>query len=199
MTAVDPLRGDAQSLLTPDDNLVQIPSVHVDDTAVTHINQLHRRHLPADGRLTIRFLMPTRLEEKGQLFRTPDFGVFFRRLLYRIDELNRQFAGGGRRDPAEVARLNALAEKVRLVEADVRWRELWSHSDRKGSKTPLSGFTGTAVYHADDWSELLPWLIWGQAVQTGKSTAKGNGVFELLGGDWPLYWDWLRLESLADG
>jgi hypothetical protein len=196
ITAVDPLRGDAQVLLRPDDTLVQIPTVHVDETAVVHINQLHQQHLPANGQLAIHFLTPTRLEGKGQLFKMPDFSVFFHRLLYRIDELNRQFAGGERRDPAQVTHLNTLAEKVRLVEVDVRWRELWSHSGRKGRKTPLSGFTGTAVYHADDWTELLPWLIWGQAVQAGKSTAKGNGVFELTGGAWPLYWDWLRPDSL---
>ena len=199
ITAVDPLRGDVQTLLAPGANLVQIPTIHVDETAVLHVTQLHQRHFPADGRLTIRFLTPARLEEKGQLFRTPDFGVFFRRMLYRIDELNRQFAGGGRRDPAEVARLNNLAEKVRLVEADTHWRELWSYSGRKGRKTPLSGFTGTAVYYANDWGELLPWLLWGQAAQAGKSTAKGNGVFELTGGEWPLYWDWLRLENVANG
>lgn len=192
ITAVDPLRGEAETLLAPGENLVQIPTARVDDEAVARIARLHQSHLSGDGRLTFRFLTPMRLEAKKQLFKTPDFGVLFRRMLYRVDELNRQFAGGGRRDAAETAHLNALAEKVRLVDADVRWRELWSYSGRKGRKTPLGGFTGMAIYHADDWSELLPWLIWGQAVQAGKSTAKGNGVFELTGGEWPLYWDWLR-------
>lgn len=197
ITAVDPLRGDAQILLGPDDNLVQIPTVRVDETAVAHITKLHQQHLPTNNQLIIHFLTPTRIEEKGQLFKTPDFGVFFRRTLYRIDDLNRQLAGGERRDSDQVTHLNGLAEKVRLVDVDVRWRELWSHSGRKGRKSPLSGFVGTAVYHADNWHEMLPWLIWGQAVQTGKSTAKGNGVFELSGGEWSPYWDWLRLESLT--
>ena len=126
----------------------------------------------------------------------PDFAVFFRRLLYRLDELNRQFAGQERRDPAEIAHLHALADRVRLVDAQTRWHELWAYSGRKGEKTPLSGLTGTAVYRADDWTDLLPWLVWGQAAQCGKSAVKGNGVYELSGGNWPLYWDWLRADHL---
>ncbi len=197
ITAVDPLRGDAQLLMRRGESLVHVPTIMVDDAAVVGVAQLHRQHLPANGELSVRFLTPTRLEEKGRLFKTPDFAVFFHRLLYRIDDLNRQLAGGERRDPAQRIHLNDLAQKVRLVESRTRWHELWSRSGRKGRKTPLSGFTGAAVYHADEWDELLPWLIWGQAVQTGKSTAKGNGVFELTGGEWPLYWDWMRRESLT--
>jgi hypothetical protein len=191
ITAVDPLRGEVQSCLVPGDSLVTVPDLFVDWTAVDRISQLHRQNL-AGSQLTVRFLTPIRLEAGNQQYKIPDFSVFFRRLLYRIDELNRQFAGHERRDPEEVARLHALADQVRLVDAQTRWHEIWVHSGRKGNKTPLSGFTGTAVYHADDWESLLPWLVWGQATQAGKSHVKGNGVYELAGGDWPAYWDWLR-------
>ena len=111
ITAVDPLRGEAERLLTPDDNLVQVPTLHVDWTAVSHISQLHIQQLHAQNELTIHFLTPTRLEERKRLFKTPDFSVFFRRTLYRIDELSRQFAGADRRDPEQVARLHALADR----------------------------------------------------------------------------------------
>lgn len=195
ITAVDPLRGDSQPCLQPGDSLVTVPDLFVDWSAVRHISQLHQQNLAGDH-LTVRFLTPTRLEEKKQLYKLPDFAVFFRRLLYRLDELNRQFAGQERRDPAEIAHLHALADRVRLVDAQTRWHELWSYSGRKGEKTPLSGLTGTAVYRADDWTDLLPWLVWGQAAQCGKSAVKGNGVYELSGGNWPLYWDWLRPDHL---
>lgn len=195
ITAVDPLRGDAQPCLVPGGSQVTVPNLFVDWTAVKRISALHQQNL--NGRpLVIHFLTPTRLEEKGQLYKTPDFSVFFRRLLYRIDELNRQFAGQERRPAAEIIHLHALADQVRLVDAQTRWHELWANSSRKGEKTPLSGFTGTAVYRANDWSELLPWLVWGQAAQSGKSVVKGNGVYELEGGDWPAYWDWLRADHL---
>jgi len=195
ITAVDPLRGNIQSCLAPGDSLVTVPNLFIDETAINHISHLHTENL--NGRhLILRFLTPTRLEEKQQLYKLPDFSVLFRRLLYRIDELGRQFAGQARRAQAEILRLHTLADRVRLVDAQTRWHEIWAYSGRKGEKTPLSGFTGTAVYHSEDWSQLLPWLIWGQATHVGKSVVKGNGVYELEGGNWPPYWDWLRADHL---
>ncbi len=192
IVAVDPLRGDLQILLTPEDNLVEVPTLHVDWTAVSHINQLHLQQLSKSNELTIKFLSPMRLEEKKRPYKMPDFSVFFRRTLYRIDELSRQFAGDARRPPAEVQQLYALADQVRLLDAQTEWHELWTNSSRKGRKTPLSGFTGTAVYRANHWDKLLPWLILGQATQAGKSVTKGNGVFALHNDNWPPYWDWMR-------
>ncbi|MCA9943110.1 MAG: CRISPR system precrRNA processing endoribonuclease RAMP protein Cas6 [Ardenticatenaceae bacterium] len=198
ITAIDPLRGDTQQLLAPGESLVQIPTIHVDHKAVRQISQLHLEHLPSNNEFIFQFLTPMRLEEGQRPYKTPDFTVLFKRTLYRLDELSRQFAGAERRDKAEVAHLHSLAEKVRLLEAETEWHELWTHSSRKGRKTPLSGFTGTAVYRTDNWEPLLPWLIWGQAIQTGKSAVKGNGVYQLAGGDWPHYWDWMQSESLVE-
>lgn len=195
ITAVDPLRRSRQTCLAPGDTLVTPPSHFVDWTAVTHASQRHQQ-TRADSHLAIRFLTPTRLEEKQQLYKLPDFSVFFRRLLYRIDELNRQFAGQDRRSKEEINHLHALADQARLVDAQTQWHELWSNSSRKGEKTPLSGFTGTAVYHHPNWAELLPWLIWGQATQSGKSVIKGNGVYEIIEGKWPGYWHWLYADHL---
>ncbi|GAB4282414.1 MAG: hypothetical protein Kow0080_36340 [Candidatus Promineifilaceae bacterium] len=194
ITAIDPLRGQTQPLLQPGQTLVQMPQLVVDDTAVHHFIQTQL--LPAQGLLTVHFLSPTRLTEHKQQFKTPDFGVFFRRLLYRLDDLNRHFAGGERRDPDEVKQYSELADKVRLVESHTRWHELWSSSSRRGGKTPFSGFTGTAVYHADNWQPFLPWLIWGQATQVGNVTPKGNGLYQLTNGQWPLYWHWLQQKDV---
>ena len=195
ITAVDPLRGDLEILMTPEDNLVQVPTLHVDWTAVSRISQIHLQHLTNDE-LTVQFLTPMRLEEKQRLYKIPDFSVFFRRTLYRVDELNRQFAGATRRDKEEIVSLHQLADQVRLVDVQTKWHELWTNSSRKGRKTPLSGFTGTAVYRSDHWADLLPWLILGQATQSGKSVVKGNGVFVLLNPNWPHYWDWMMPDTL---
>lgn len=133
------------------------------------------------NRLAVRFLSPTRLDEAKRLVKSPDFAVLFSRLLYRLDDLGRQYAGGERRDRDELARLMTTAGEVQLVQDNTEWVELSSWSGRREAHTPLSGFVGTAVYYAADWSLLLPWLLLGQGVQVGKSVVKGNGVYEVAG------------------
>lgn len=197
--AVNPLTGEQARLLAPGDSLVRLPPASVAvsladaaPAAARLAEQLRRDN----GVLALRFLTPLRLEEGDQLIKSPDFGVFFQRLLLRYDDLSRQFGGAERRDRAEVAALHRAADRVRLVESRVRWRELWSYSGRKGRDTPLSGLVGWAVYRADPdvWTPLLPWLILGQGTQAGKSAVKGNGVYEIAGAA-AGYWSWLCAQT----
>lgn len=143
---------------------------------------------PTQKTVTLQFLSLMGLKEKGVHFQQPDFAVFFQRLLYRIDELNRQYAGAERRGRDEVTHLSQVADKVRLVASDITYHHLWSRSKRKKTLTPLSGFVGQATYYAEDWSALWPFLLWGQSTQAGKATAKGNGVYAIKG---LCHWDWL--------
>jgi hypothetical protein len=82
-----------------------------------------------------------------------------------------------------VQALQALADRVRLMEAQTEWVEVWSGSNRTGRETPLSGFVGRASYAAplETLRPLLPWLVWGQVVQVGKDVVKGNGVYKCKG------------------
>lgn len=173
--------GETRQLLAPGDPVVRTHPVIV---AFDHIRpaaeQLARRLAESDNILRLRFLSPTRLEEHKHLFRVPDFAVLFRRLLYRIDDLALNFCGGARRERAELDHLHAAAERVRLVNCNVRWVEQWSWSGRKESRTPVGGFVGDAAYRADDWADLLPWLLLGQATHVGKIPVKGNGIYEIL-------------------
>jgi hypothetical protein len=147
----------------------------------------------ATGELTIRFVTPTRLEEgkSKRPLKAPDFGVFFRRLLWRIDNLAHQLADQPRREPEAVRHLYQLADQVRLVDANTRYLDLWNWSGRQQQKSPVGGFVGTATYRIPDWSYLLPWLSWGQAVQVGKLTIKGNGAYEMVTPDGSGYWQQL--------
>jgi hypothetical protein len=132
--------------------------------------------------LNVVFLTPLRLVWNDHLVKTPDFAIFFARMLERLDELAIQFSGSERRPYEERIHLQDLALQVRMIENDTHWIEVASGSSRTGRPTWISGLIGTARYGApiEVWRELLPWLIWGEMVQVGKDTVKGNGVFRLV-------------------
>ena len=182
ITAHNPLTGQVEILRHAGERMVRPAELCVDWLSLIPYLDLR----PERNEIKITFHTPTHLIEQKRIFRQPDFGVLFRRLLYRLDELNRQFANGERRDPAEVKALYAHANQVRMVDSGIEWHELWSYSSRTQRKSPVSGFLGWAVYTTDDWQPLLPWLIWGQAALVGKSTAKGCGVYQIEG--LPPYW-----------
>ncbi len=186
--AADPLGGQSESVLAEGDTLVHTPTLTVTNARVSAAALL-----AGSGRLSLNFLTPTRLIEDGQLLKAPDFGVFFARLLKRLDELNEQFADGERRPLDEVISLHALADRVRLIETQTRWVEVWSGSSRTGNETPLSGFVGLSTYSAppEAWASLLPWLIWGQGTQVGKDVVKGNGWYEIVAPGMKRYGSWL--------
>jgi hypothetical protein len=139
--------------------------------------QIHGRQ----PRLRIDFRTPLRLIQDERLLKSSDFGVIFARLLERVDRLAVQYAGAAPREETSRLQLEALANQVRLVETHTSWVEVPSGSSRTGQQTWISGLVGPAWYSAsaETWCALLPWLLWGQAAQVGKDTAKGNGVFEI--------------------
>ncbi len=187
--AANPLSGESQPVLAEGESLVYTPTLMISAERVLEV----AAQLVGRGRLSLNFLTPMRLVEDGQLSKTPDFGVFFARLLKRLDELNEQFADGERRPLDEVNALHGFADRVRLIETQTRWVEVWSGSSRTGKETPLSGFVGLATYSAppEVWAPLLPWLIWGQGTQVGKDVVKGNGWYELVAPGLRRYGNWL--------
>ncbi|GAB4581209.1 MAG: hypothetical protein Fur0022_39560 [Anaerolineales bacterium] len=174
------LIGDDWQVLAEGENVFYPPEHPVGHEEVLALAE--RLSAQLEGRraqVKVTFLTPLRLVEGTKLVKSPDFGVFFARLLERVDSLAGQFSGGEARPQDERERLWAAANRVRLVESATRWVEVASGSARSGRKTWISGLVGTAVYSAaiEDWEVLFPWLVWGQLTQVGKDTPKGNGVF----------------------
>lgn len=173
--AVNPLTDESHAILAERERVVKPKALPISWREAHTTAQSY----PAEGDIRVRFLSPTRLIDANTLVKAPDFGIFFRRLLERMDELSKQHNGGERRPSEEVIVLNQFADQVRLVESDVRWIELRGPSGRTGRDTPMSGFVGHAVYRSKHWDKLLPFLLLGQGAQVGKLTAKGNGVFQV--------------------
>ncbi len=182
--AVNPLTGASRAILAEGEKVVRPTALPVGwenarAAAQAQVRNACAERSRSDADIRVRFLSPTRLIESESLVKAPDFGIFFRRLLERVDELSKQHNGGERRPPEEVTELYALADQVRLVECSTQWIDLWGPSGRTGRDTPMSGFVGSAVYRSKHWEKLLPWLLLGQGVQVGKLTSKGNGVFQV--------------------
>jgi hypothetical protein len=188
--AVNPAGGTSETVLRPGENVVRVPQGQTNWAEACAAASRLLPELMNGSPLRVQFLTPTRLVEADALVKTPDFGVFFQRLLKRIDELGEQLAGQPPRPREQVERLHALADRVRLVEAEVGWVELWGPSNRSGRPTPMSGFVGRAAYRARDWDDLLPWLLFGQGIQAGKLAVKGNGVYQVVLPGQPAYWEW---------
>ncbi len=174
ITARNPFLQQEEVLLAPGDELVQVPELIVEwDDLADQVASFD------STRLTVQFLTPTRLIAQKQLVKAPNFAVLFRRLLHRVDTLGTQLANVSRRPYEDIKRLNALADSVELLVDQTEWVELRPRSGRDHQHKPMSGFVGQAVYQSRDWSTLLPILLFGQGIQAGKMTTKGNGVYQI--------------------
>lgn len=179
--AENPLTHARECLLAANDNLVRTPTLTMTHAEIERIANSEWRMADGEWHVAIDFLTPTRLIDDGDLAKAPAFDVLFARLLKRLDDLAEEYCGGTGRPREEIDVLENLAAHVRLAESQTRWVEVWSGSTRRGKPSPLSGIVGRAVYAAERkvWHALLPWLLWGQIAQVGKSTVKGNGVIAI--------------------
>ncbi len=175
--AVHPLTGEASPVLRPNSHTVNVPAL-----PVTHADVLAAaERLPTSGELTIHFITPMRLVDRGQLVKTPYFRPFLQRLIERIKSLADHFGGGP--VPYEIRELRDRAEAVGLVENHTTWLDLKGYSTRLGREQVIGGLIGRATYHAADWTPFRPWLVWGAILHAGKNAVKGDGWFGLEAGD----------------
>lgn len=182
--AIHPLKGETAVILAENECVVRPANLPIgwEDA------QNYAAGLPDNGEITLQFLAPIRLIDSESLVKAPDFSIFFRRLLERIDDLARQHNAAERRAATERNSLYEIADQVRLVDQSTRWIDLWAPSSRRGQSAPMGGLVGWAKYRSRNWQPLLPWLILGQGVQVGKLTAKGNGVYQVIAREENGYW-----------
>ncbi len=181
--AENPLTGERQPVLHAGDKMVQVPDIPITHQQITDYVLRITHHVP---RLTLHFLTPTRIVERGHLLKpeTFHFRPLFQRLMERLEALSRAFCDTPLvfDDPKG---LIAAADRVRVVENHLHWEEVRSYSTRRRAESPISGIIGRVVLEADDWSPFLPWLIWGQFTQVGKDAVKGNGAYSA---EWDSTW-----------
>ena len=134
---------------------------------------------PPDARVQVAFLTPTRLKHSGEVVRgAPPFRALFQRLLERLAALAQAFSDTPL-DPDLRYSLVGLSDGVRLVAGQARLTHLEGYSGRQRGHTSISGIVGHAVYQADDWAALWPWLKWGEIIHVGKNAVKGEGLLRV--------------------
>lgn len=135
--------------------------------------------------VTLQFIAPMRLVNKGQLAKKPQLGVLLRRLLERAQTLVEHESA----DPTHIAppdRWKAEWERIgqigdgldreNLVYDHTRWIDVSSYSHARQRSTPIGGIVGEARWREVP-SEVLVWLLWGQSLHVGKNAVKGDGYF----------------------
>jgi len=105
-----------------------------------------------------------------------EFPALLGRLLERLDALFTRY--GGAPPDFDAPALLKAAQRVRLAERKLVWRELFRASGRHGRMVPMGGLLGEVVLEGE-LEPFLPWLVWGSLTHVGKDAAMGNGRYRL--------------------
>lgn len=176
---VNPFGTETQMLYQRGQTKVTSPSLAI---TTEHVSQ-RAAELPVDS-LTLRFLTPTRLVDRGQLVRYPSLRVLCARLSERLDALVREYAseptmlGGPEASRESTQWLAEHAARATLVENTTRWVDVASHSARQQRTTPIGGLVGRATY-VGDLAPLRQLLVWGELLHVGKNVVKGDGRYHI--------------------
>jgi hypothetical protein len=132
---------------------------------------------PPVRHLSLRFLSPVKIKERGAWVKEPHFSPVMRAVVRRLRILS-QVHGGGEWPQSEFGPLLDLAEEVRLEHVESFWAE-WERYSRRSGEHTLDGFVGQGWYAGDDLRPLLPVLWLGQWLHIGKAYVLGNGRYEI--------------------
>ena len=186
--ALNPLSDEQLAMLRPGEQMVRtatalLTHIHVQRAADEWADQLAAH----GNRLTLQFHTPTRIIQREQTLKHPDFFPLVKQVALRILDLCAQHAEGRPTiagEPLVLRRdLYPFADAVRLVADATRWWDVEGYSSRLERPQVLGGFVGQATYEAPDWRPLLPWLLWGTVAHVGKNAVKGCGIYELTSDD----------------
>lgn len=175
--ATNPLTTATQPLLSGG-RITGLPAVPVTAEQVTE----YSRTLPHD-RIRLHFITPTQLRGRDKrLLSKPVFDRLIARLLERCQTIAENY--GTEVAPQADWRdlyldLTTRATRVKMSDHDTRWVTVRSGSRRTNTGKKISGFTGYVTY-AGDLADFLPWLVWGQSLQVGKNTVKGDGWYRVV-------------------
>jgi len=127
--------------------------------------------------VTLEFLTPLRLKEKGDLVTHLTFPLLWERLRQRLTLLA-AFYGNCVQEP-DLSHLSAPAEAVSLKESRLSWYDWQRYSSRQRELMKLGGLKGSITFRGD-LRPFLPYLRLGELVNLGQGTTFGLGRYRLI-------------------
>lgn len=155
----------------------------------THADVIAPQPLDLSGRLaeilaadvlTVRFVTPVRIQHRGSIARTVDFGLLIRNLLRRLSLLVSAY--GRPVEDYDYDSAIGRASRASVTADRLRWVDLQRYSNRQGRHMRYGGLVGTMIVH-DHWQEFAELLVLGEAMHVGKNTTFGLGQYRLLTGE----------------
>ncbi len=130
---------------------------------------------PAPGQVEVRFHTPLRLAVQGRILPPSRFSPYplVMNLLRRLSALDTFHGSGNPQVGAQ--RIKQAAERMRLLEAELHWRDLKRYSTRTRKEVPMGGVMGRCLLDISDAPEVWPILWAGQHVHAGKGAVFGLG------------------------
>lgn len=172
--AVNPLTGMRQPLLEKR-QITALPAVPVNAEHVA----AYGNALPVDD-ISLNFMTPTQLRGRNKtLLSVPEFDVLIARMIERSQLIAENYALVS--TPQTEWRnlhlqLKEQAQAIHMTRCDTRWINVRSGSRRANVGKKISGFVGKVTY-SGPLAPFMTWLVWGQLLQVGKNTVKGNGWY----------------------
>ncbi len=174
---INPLTGHTQQLL---DNrqVIALPSIPVTAGQVAAYT-----HALPQAHISLCFMTPTQLRGPNKRFLSrPVFDVLIARLIERCQMIAENYASVStpQSEWRELyLKLTQQAVAIEMTRCNTHWVNVRSGSRRANVGKKISGFVGEVTY-SGGLSPFLTWLVWGQSLQIGKNTVKGDGWYELV-------------------
>lgn len=150
-------------------------------------------HLPEDDRattVTVQFLTPLRLKEKGDLVIRLTFPLFFSALARRLRLLTAFYGSKGTGSTAgsnlesnpvltDGGLLATQTAEIQFSKADLHWFDWERYSRRQDATMKFGGLIGSAKL-SGPLGPFLPYLRLAESVNVGQATTFGLGRIKLL-------------------
>ncbi|WP_353683955.1 CRISPR system precrRNA processing endoribonuclease RAMP protein Cas6 [Thermodesulfovibrio sp. 3907-1M] len=129
-------------------------------------------------KLCLHILTPIRIKYERKLIDKLDFHILIRSLLRRLTLLC-YFHCGKQPPQIDVKSLIEKAEKVRILNENIRWYDWERYSSRQNTRMKLGGVIGEITYEGS-LAPFIPFLKAGEILHIGKGTSFGLGKYEIV-------------------